>query len=556
MDIFNELINSLKKRKLSGRDVSRLKNRLCKKYKLKKLLTNIEILMHASADDLDRLKYLQTKPGRTISGVSPVAVMTKPMRCPHGRCLYCPGGVDSLFGSVPQSYTGKEPATRRAIRNMYDPYLQVFNRLEQYVCLGHMPQKVDLIVMGGTFPSVSKRYQREFVTCCFKAMNDFSKLFFKNNTFDVVKFRKFFELPGDIHDEKRVKKVRAKILKLKGKSDLKREHCRNEDSNIKCIGLTIETRPDHGKLKHGNEMLELGCTKVELGIQSVYDDVLKNIQRGHPVSDSIESIRILKDLGFKLNFHMMPGLPGVSRKKDLEGLKELFSNPDFRPDMLKLYPCMVVKGTRLYNLWKQKKYKPLTTKQAAELIVDFKKSVPEYCRIMRVQRDIPTYATEAGVGMTNLRQYIEELLKKKKIKCRCIRCREPRGKKISKKIKILFEPYEASKGMEFFICAEDVKNDILLGFCRLRFPSQSLRKEITGKSALVRELHVYGTQAEFGKKGSVQHKGIGKQLLQKAEKIAKTYYKNKIVVISGVGVRGYFRKQGYKKQGPYMVKLI
>ncbi len=558
MDFYQEIISILKKNKLTKKEVARLKTRLCRKYKLKRIPTDVEILLNASADDLPKLKYLQTKPARTLSGVSPVAVMTKPIRCPHGKCAYCPGGVRSVFGTVPQSYTGREPATRRAIRNLYDPYLQVFNRLEQYICLGHMPQKVDLIVMGGTFPSFPKKYQREFITYCFKAMNDFSKLFFKKNQFDIARFKEFFELPGDIHSKERIERIQKKLLKLKKSSQttLEQEQKRNEKSNIKCIGLTIETRPDYGKLEQGNWMLKLGCTKVELGIQSVYDDVLKKIERGHSVKDSIESIRILKDLGFKLNFHMMPGLPGVNMQRDLEGLKELFKNPDFRPDMLKLYPCMVVKGTKLYDLWKKNKYKPLTTKQAAELIMEFKKSVPEYCRIMRVQRDIPTYATEAGVDRTNLRQYIEELMKKKKIKCRCIRCREPRGRNISNKIKILAGYYEASEGMEFFISAEDVKNDILLGFCRLRFPSQSLREEITNKTALIRELHVYGQLAEIGKKGIVQHKGIGKKLLKKAEKIAKIYYKNKIVVIAGIGAREYFRKLGYRREGPYMVKFL
>ena len=215
---------------------------------------------------------------------------------------------------------------------------------------------------------------------------------------------------------------------------------------------------------------------------------------------------------------------------------------------------MVLKGTKLYNLWKRKKYKPLTTKKAAELIAEFKKIVPERIRIMRVQRDIPTFMTEAGVDKTNLRQYIEKLMKKKRIKCRCIRCREPKLKKISKKIELLERHYTASGGNEFFISVEDVKNDLILGFCRLRFPSSFLRKEITQETALIRELHVYGEAAQIGKKGRIQHKGIGKALVEKAEDTAKTYYKNKMVVIAGIGAKEYFRKVGYKKEGPYMVK--
>ena len=302
-------------------------------------------------------------------------------------------------------------------------------------------------------------------------------------------------------------------------------------------------------------MLRLGCTRVEVGVQSVYDEALKRIKRGHSVKDTIDSIKILKNLGFKINAHYMLGLPGITPKKDLEGLKELFENENFKPDMLKIYPCMVVEGTKIYKEWKNKKFKPLTTKKAAEMIANAKKFIPKYVRIMRVQRDIPTYMTAAGVDRTNLRQYVEQITKEKKIKCQCIRCREVgRARKIGKPtIKAMH--YNASDGNEFFISAEDKYNN-LHGFCRLRFPSKSLRKEITEDSALIRELHVYGTAVGIGKQGEIQHKGIGKKLLKKAEEIAKTYHKNKIVVISGIGVREYYKKLKYKKEGVYMVKFI
>ena len=600
----DELLEIIKEKKPSKEQLSRIKIRLCSKYKLKEIPTDIEILLNLKKEQIKKYKkYLTTKPVRTLSGVAVIAVMTKPIKCPHGRCVMCPGGPDSIFGNIPQSYTGKEPATRRAIRNKYDPYLQVMNRLEQYIVIGHLPEKIELIVMGGTFPSFPKKYQEEFIKYCFKAMNDFSYLFFIKNKLDILRFKEFFELPGDIEDKKRQKNIQNKLLSIKKielnekslkiinkiffnknqliknkeqlkksiikinnkkllkklkikKTNLETEQLKNEKSNIKCVGLTIETRPDYGKLKQGNEMLRLGATRVELGVQTVYDDVLEKIERGHTVEDSIESTRILKDLGFKINYHLMPGLPGVNRKKDLAALKEIFYNEDFRPDMLKIYPCMVLKGTKLYRLWKQKKYKPLTTKKAAELIIEFKKYIPEYVRVMRVQRDIPSFMAEAGVDRTNLRQYINELMKKRKIKCKCIRCREPGKRKISKKIEIKTIHYIASAGNEFFISVEDVKNDIILGFCRLRFPSKFLRKEITEDSALIRELHVYGAVAEIGKKGRVQHKGIGKALLKVAEEIAKTYYKGKMVVISGVGVRNYYRKVGYKREGCYMIKKI
>jgi elongator complex protein 3 len=555
-DYYKEIIETIKEKKPGKQELSKLKIRLCTKHKVREIPTDIEILLNASPADISKLKkFLQTKPTRSISGVAVVAVMSKPFACPHGKCIMCPGGPDSVFGDIPQSYTGREPATMRGLRAKFDPYMQVFNRLEQYIVSGHSPEKIELIIMGGTFPSFPKKYQKEFVMLCFKAMNDFSRLFFRNGKLDIIAFKNFFGLPGKVGDKKRVKNIQSKLKKLKGKSSLEKEQKRNESSKIRCVGLTIETRPDYALLKNANEMLKLGCTRIELGIQSVYDFALKNIERGHSVEDSVKSIQLLKDLGFKLNFHMMLGLPGVTKAKDLEGLKELFSNEDFMPDMLKLYPCMVMEGTKLYKLWKQGKYKPLTTAQAADIIANFKQYIPKFCRIMRIQRDIPSYMAKAGVDRTNLRQYVSELMKKRKIKCNCIRCREIKKEKIGK-IDILVKSYNASNGKEFFISAEDKKNNLLAGFCRLRFPSKSLRKEITSNSALIRELHVYGKAISIGKKGSVQHKGLGKKLLAKAEQIAKKHGRKKMIIISGVGVREYYRKLGYKKQGPYMVKIL
>ncbi|MBD3313254.1 tRNA uridine(34) 5-carboxymethylaminomethyl modification radical SAM/GNAT enzyme Elp3 [Candidatus Woesearchaeota archaeon] len=557
-EYYSELISELKKRKNPDKDqIAKLKRKLARKHDMNRFPTDIEIFLNAEPEDIKFLKKLQTKPTRSLSGVAVVAVMTKPFKCPHGRCAICPGGPDSAFGDVPQSYTGKEPATMRAMRAGFDPYMQVFNRLEQYVVSGHVPDKVELIIMGGTFPSFSKRYQDDFVKYCFKAMNDFSGLFLRKGEIDMIKFKKFFELPGEVGDPERTKKIQARLKKLKTKADLEKEQRKNEKSRIRCIGLTIETRPDYAGKKEADEMLRLGCTRVELGVQSVYDDLLDNIERGHSVKDSIDATRLLKDQGFKINYHYMLGLPESEPKKDLLGLKELFSRPEFRPDMLKIYPCMVMKGTKLYKQWKKGRFKALTTRQAADIITEFKKHCPEYVRIMRVQRDIPTYATEAGVDRTNLRQLIQEEMKKKGIKCRCIRCREigrmpGKGREVIRTF-----TYEASGGREFFISA--VKGDALMGFCRMRFPSAGMRKEITDDSALIRELHVYGETAGVGEtavKGKIQHKGIGKRLLSEAENTAKRNGRKNIVVISGVGVRPYYRRLGYRKHGPYMVKTL
>lgn len=532
-----------------------------------KVPSNIEIASFATRKQIQKLRDVLTiKPVRSQSGVSVIAIMTKPHNCPHGRCITCPGGVDSFFGSVPQSYTGKEPATRRAIRNRYDPYLQVFNRLEQYYAMNKEATKIELIIMGGTFPSLTKRYQDNFVMNSFKAMNDFSSEFLKKGILDEKKFRRFFELPSDIDDEERTKRINKKVTNLKQlrEKSLEHEQKRNESADIRCVGMTIETRPDFAGQKEIDQMLRLGCTRVEIGVQSVYDNALENINRGHTVQDSVEAIKLLKNSAFKINFHMMLGIPGITPQEDIRSLEMLFEDERFMPDMLKLYPCMILKGTKLYDMYKRGKFNPLTTEQAVSIISEFKRKVPKFCRIMRVQRDIPTNQTEAGVGITNLRQKISEL----NTGCRCIRCREIGSRKIISKPEFEIIEYKASEGKEFFISLVDKKQDALVGFARMRYPSGDyaknpgeFRKEIISDSALIRELHVYGESVKFSQNKTsqneeVQHKGFGKRLMKKAEEIASKEGKKKMIVISGVGVRGYYRKMGYTKQGPYMVKKI
>ncbi len=605
---------------------------------------NADLIVSATPEQKTALKdILLMKPMRTISGVSPIALMTDPYPCPHtlkkiGPCTYCPGGPGSPWGDVPQSYTGAEPSTRRSARNHYDPYIGIFNRLEHYIAMNHSPEKVEVILQGGTFPFSPKIYQEYFIKYVFKAMNDFSKVFYPNGELDFEKFKSFFELPigngmderiDSIHQKclflknldlsnveqyttairtlfddsipeifneqitnphkkihalgnglqtveliekmdeghdanaKAMKRTLAKVNALDNKTlTLEQVQKENETSKIRCVGLTIETKSDYGKLSHGNEMLRLGCTRVELGIQTIYDDVLEKTHRGNTVADNVESIRILKDLGFKINAHIMPGLPYTTEEMDKIMLRTIFESENYRPDMLKIYPCMVLEGTKLYEDFKKGLFTPLTTTQAAERIAWFKQFVPEWCRIMRVQRDIPSFMTEGGVDKTNLRQYIEVELKKQGIVCRCIRCREPghQKKKITSPAKTVMKTimYEASQGKEFFITFEDVENDMLLGYCRLRFPAECLRQEITPTSALLRELHVFGKATPLGEKDDAghQHKGIGKMLLQKAEDICKRHNKDKMVVISGVGVREYYRKIGYSQEGPYMVRAL
>jgi len=550
---FVEEVNKeiIKKKVKSIKGIIDLRDKLARKLKPKHLPSLITIFAKANKKQKDYLrKILKSKPNRTLSGVAPVAVMTKPSNCPsQAKCIYCPGGLKSQFGDTPKSYTGSEPASMRAKRNLYDPYLQVFNRLEHYVLLNQDISKCEVIVMGGTFTSFAKTYQESFVKYIFKAMNDFSRLFFKDDKFDYDKFSKFFELDKDFKDEERVSRIIKKVSKLKKDCDLKKEQKKNEKSNCRIVGLTLETRPDCVDKKIGNFMLNLGATRVELGIQSLDDKVLKYVKRGHGTKESVNAIRLLRDLGFKLNLHYM-----IFYKKDLKDMKKLFSNEDYRPDMLKIYPCMIFPKTKLYEEFKKGKYKEVTTKQAAEIISEFMKYVERYCRVMRVMRDIPPKLAKGGVDRSNLRQYVDELCKKKGIKSKDIRNREiGRSKKIVDD-KIYVEEYNASKGKEFFI---SIGKDPLVGFARLRFPSESLRKEITKDSGIIRELHIYSSALKVGSKGnSYQHKGYGKKLLNKAEEICRKNGKNKLLVISGVGVKEYYRKLGYKDEGVYVSKLL
>ncbi|MGM5482951.1 MAG: tRNA uridine(34) 5-carboxymethylaminomethyl modification radical SAM/GNAT enzyme Elp3, partial [Nanobdellota archaeon] len=553
MTFYSEIIDFIEKNEPDKQKLSKAKTKLAGKFRMKKIPTDIEILLHTPQEKIDKVKrFLLTKPGRTGSGVAVVAIMSYPFRCPHGECDMCPSHTEE---KVPQSYTGKEPATMRGIRNEFDAYLQVFNRLEQYIVTGHKPEKVELIIMGGTFMSFDPAYREDFIRDAFSALNTFSNLFYSESEFLPEKFREFFELPGDVGNAQRTKNIHAKIKKLKenNKETLATEQYLNESAVCRCVGLTIETRPDYGKLSDGKEMLRYGCTRVELGVQSVLDKNLENINRGHSVQDTIESTKTLKDLGFKINYHLMPGLPQVSRQEDIDNFKKVFDDDSFRPDMLKLYPCMVMKKSKLYEKWKKGEFTPLNTKNAARLISEFKKYIPAYVRVMRVQRDIPTYAIEAGVEHTNLRQFVDKL----EHGCRCIRCREA-GHVYSKKgilpenIKTVVRKYNASGGKEFFISLEDREKDILVGFIRLRFPGEYLTKEITKNSAIVRELHVYGDLARIGEKTATQHRGYGKRLLEKAENIAKENSKDKVIIISGVGVRSYYKKYGYKREGFYM----
>ena len=507
------------------RDVDSLKIKVAGKHSLNKVPSNAEIIQHLEPEESAKLlQILRRKTVRTISGVTVVAVMTEPSPCPKEEpCAYCPGGPTE---GVPQSYTGHEPAALRGAQNSYNPYNQVRTRIEQLEAIGHKVDKVELIIMGGTFPSTTPEYQQDFVKQCLDAITE--------------------QKSASLDDAKKMA----------------------ETSRIRNVGITVETRPDWAKEEHVDRMLSMGVTRVELGVQNVYDDIYVAVNRGHQVKDVVEATRIMKDAGLKIVYHLMPGLPGSSFERDIKGFKEVFTNPQFKPDMIKLYPCLVVKGTKVYDWWKQGNYRPYTTDEAAQLIAEVKKFLPPWVRIMRVQRDIPANLIEAGVKLSNLRQIALEKLEAEGLKCRCIRCREVGHRWLKDKvepdqnqIEIKTASEEASGGQELFISAEDTTNDILLGYVRLRIPSKTAsRPEISPeKTAIVRELRVFGPLVPVGKHvtGAWQHKGYGSILLSEAERAAKKDYdRKKIAVTSALGTKQYYRQLGYSDDGPYVSKQL
>ena len=449
----------------------------------------------------------QRKPTKTISGVTPVAVVIKPRKCPHGTCLYCP----SL--DVPQSYTPKSPAIIRAAKLKYNPYKQVLVRLKAFKAMKHPTDKIELIVMGGTFLAYPLAYQYKFIKDCFDALNG------------------------------------------KKSKNLEQAKKINEKARHRCVALCIETRPDVCGKREIKRMLEFGCTRVELGVQAPDNRIYKKICRGHTVKEVIDATRRLKNFGFKVGYHIMPGLPGSNFKKDVMMFKKLFSSDDFKPDQLKIYPCQVLKGSKLVEFYKKGKYEVYSKEELVKLLIELKKQVPRYCRIMRIMREIPPEFLVAGTKRIDLRKVVHDKMREQGIRCECIRCREIgfallHGKKIDRKIRLNKIEYNASKGKEFFIEAIN-KEDIIFGLVRLRIPRES-------KNLLVRELHVYGPSLEIGKKArrGGQHKGLGKKLMMKAEKIARKNGCKKIIVISGVGVREYYRSLGYRLEKGYMVKYL
>ncbi|MEE8194112.1 MAG: tRNA uridine(34) 5-carboxymethylaminomethyl modification radical SAM/GNAT enzyme Elp3 [Dehalococcoidales bacterium] len=456
------------------------------------------------------------KLARTISGVTPVAVMTLPMECP-GRCIYCP-----TYTAAPQSYTPESPAVLRAIKCGYDAGKQVALRLRVLSGMEHPTDKVELIIMGGTFLASPVDYQYRFIKDCYDALNGVES--------------------ATLEEAKRL----------------------NETGRHRCVGLCIETRPDWCGAQEIARMLEFGTTRVELGVQTLDDRIYRLVSRGHRVKDVVSATALLKRHGFKVHYHWMPGLPGATPEEDLKLSARLFSDTRFRPDGLKLYPTMVVAGTELERWYRQGRYQPYDDDTMVSLVADIKSGVPKYVRISRVLRDIPAKFIVAGLK-DSLRGRLRQVMERRATRCRCIRCREyghraQDGWQIGKP-RLVRMDYEASGGREIMLSFED-EMETLFGLVRLRIepqPLPGLGAETNGSLALIRELHVYGPEVALGRRNTAaaQHKGLGKALIKEAERIVGEEFQiPRIVVLSGIGAKGYYRESGYSSRGDYMVKEL
>jgi len=500
----------------------RIKLAVAKEFGLSTIPRNSDILASLSASERSELlERLRLKRVRSISGVNVIGVMAGPQQCPHGRCAYCPQEYD-----VPTSYTGYEPAAMRAKQNNFDPFAQLMSRLTQLDSIGHRVSKVEIVVQGGTFLARPPAYQEDFVKRCLDALNG--------------------------SEANCLEEAKAKA----------------ESSRIRNVGLTFETRPDWARERHVDSMLSYGGTRVEIGVQTLDDDVLQSVGRGHSTLDVIESFRIVKDAGLKVVAHMMPGLPGSDFENDLRGFKRLISDSSLRPDMLKIYPCLVVRGTKVFEWWEKGTYRPLTVEDAADLVAQVKEFIPTWMRIMRVQREIPARLIVAGPNKGNLRERALALLKRRGKRCRCIRCREAGHRRIKEAVEpwpenvtTLETHYESSGGVEVFLSREDLTTDTLIGYLRLRVPSQSgHRIEVKSEpSSIVRELHICGPVVPVGEHDpeNWQHKGHGVSLLKEAERISREEYDlRKILVLSALGTKKYYARAGYARDGPYMSKRL
>ena len=466
--------------------------------------------------DIKLQKLFRKRKIRTLSGVSVITVLTKPYPCP-GKCVFCP-----TEPGMPKSYLSNEPGAMRAVLDDFHPKDQVKTRLQSLKSQGHETDKIEMIVLGGTFSSYEKRYQKNFVRALYNACNP---------------------TPG---------KSLAEAQRI------------NESSPHRIIGLSLETRPDHITEKEVKHMRELGCTKVQIGLQHTNNEVLALNKRGEVIEDSIRAIQLMKDAGLKIATHLMPNLPGSTPEMDVAMIHEVLTDAKFKPDHIKIYPCVVTPYSELESWWKEGRFEAYSDETLMDILVQMKRSVPEFVRIERLFRDIPGESILEGSQKTNMRQLLQDKMKKENVSCRCIRCREIKDLNYDPAETVLkIEEFDASEGKEFFLSFNDTKRDLLCSLLRLRFSSYSLKGKKhfipeLENAALIREVHTYGAQVKIGKNSSSesQHVGLGRQLIEEAEKLAKRGGYKKMAIIAGIGTRNYYRKWGYELEGTYMTKYI
>src|SRR5687767_5998305 len=476
------------------------------------------------AEDPRLLERIRMKPMRTLSGVTTVTVLTKPYPGP-GKCIFCPTDV-----RMPKSYLPDEPGAMRGLEHEFDPYAQVRSRIEQLKSVGHPTDKIELLILGGTWSSYRRDYQEWFVKRCFDAMNDLSSA-----------------TPVGGSSEKA------------GEGELEKAHALNELTHHRNVGLVIETRPDEINAEELRWLRQLGVTKVQMGAQSLDDHILEINKRGHDVECTRRATALLRAAGFKIVLHWMPNLLGATPESDREDFARLWN--DFCPDEIKIYPNQLLANAELYEYWQRGEFKPYTTQELIDLIADIKPTIPRYCRVNRVIRDIPSTNVVEGNRRTSLRQDVHDEMKRRGTRCECVRCREVRGKSVSAdSLKLDDLVYQAGAAQEHFI-SYITPDDKLAGFVRLSLPNENSPQ--TGLSdldgaALIREVHVYGQSLAVGaeKVGAAQHAGLGTRLLEEAERVARINGFERMAVISAVGTRGYYLERGFERGELYLTKKL
>ncbi len=455
------------------------------------------------------VRRLRVKPTRTISGVAPVTVLTEPFPCP-GECIFCPAPE-----SMPKSYLPDEPGAMRAASHDFDPYAQTASRITAMANIGHNVDKVELLILGGTWSCYPPEYQEWFVRRCLDAMNGTES------------------------------------------ATLEEAQRANESAPHRNVGLVVETRPDHITPEEVRRLRWLGVTKVQIGVQSLNDDILARNRRGHTVAQTRRAMRLLRLAGFKIVAHWMPNLLGATPEGDLEDFGRLWDDPALRPDELKIYPTALLSDTELYELWQQGAYRPYDEETLVDLLARCKTHIPPYCRVNRLMRDIPSPNIVAGVKKTNLRQIVQRHMAKEGLACRCIRCREVRGEPVDPNALVLERlDYETDATRECFL-SYTTPDDRLAGFLRLSLPYAEAKPAIAELSgcALVREVHIYGPAQELGDRraGAAQHAGLGTRLLDEARRIARQAGFRRLAVIAAVGTRPYYRARGFDQGELYVI---